>query len=257
MYDIRPHIKPKAPNTLKQNILKAIREQEAGTGSSLRIKRHEHPNHRRMGLYAASALLAIMLAYSLWPTENDDGPGRLTQATQEHIEKTPSGIKHATQAASLPFNPSKAETARSKKPLRLHTPKQGRTHPLEEEHMPLICQNAPDMLAKHNERHQASNEHRGNEQSETNATASPPEEPVNEQPITEYLTDKEKTLIEEFRKKEYHVRAFLADELIQASERQARLLQSHSSYRIGYRPRPKNIKQAIHSKSDKPKSLPI
>ncbi|MBR1468894.1 MAG: hypothetical protein IJ605_02110 [Prevotella sp.] len=64
MKELSPKIKPKAPASLKENVLKAVREQEIAAPG-----RKKTPVAALRWLSAAAVLLVGILTFALWPTE--------------------------------------------------------------------------------------------------------------------------------------------------------------------------------------------
>lgn len=224
---LRPRIKPKAPASLKQNVLQAI-EHESPAQS-----RPQHAARRISAWWAAAAVLLIgVLTFALWPKEKDSQipsqAHRMQVAMQNpHEEKVQSGS---------PLSP--------KGEAKVSEDKNGRP-------VPLVASSSQSTQEEETTNLQPVLE------SEETTSLQPvleSEETMNHPPIheesVESLTPYEQQLLANFEANRDFVNACLAEEFAQVRFMQQRLGQSTQQYLQQYREVQQRITEQIREDID-------
>ena len=196
MEELRPKIKPKAPASLKKNVLKAIQQEEKPTKKVRHISWH--------WFSAAAVILAGILTFALWQPEKE------SQSQQEIVVKKLPNIHQKerqlenTHISILPPAPKKILAKR-------HHPKKmkkttGKPLTIKE----IIPMNDID-------------------DKEEISPILPNDIPIVEKPQPTF-TAYERQLLENLEKNRYLVRACLAEELFQASVKQSKIAEIRNSY---------------------------
>ena len=196
MEELRPKIKPKAPASLKKNVMKAIQQDDKPT------KQVRHISWRWFS--AAAVILAGILTFVLWQPEKDSlSQGAIKEAKLPNIHQKEKPLEN-THISILPPAPKKILAKRH------HPKKMKKTtcKPLtnkeiipvnniddKEEISPILTNNIP----------------------------------IVEKPQPTF-TAYEKQLLENLEKNRYLVRACLAEELFQASVKQSKIAEIRNSY---------------------------
>lgn len=224
---LRPRIKPKAPASLKQNVLQAIEHDPPAQS------RPQHAARRISAWWAAAAVLLIgVLTFALWPKEKDSlipsQAHRMQVAMQNpHEEKVQSGS---------PLSP--------KGEAKVSEDKNGRP-------VPLVASSSQSTQEKETTNLQPVLE------SEETTNLQPvleSEETMNHPPIheesVESLTPYEQQLLANFETNRDFVNACLAEEFAQVRFMQQRLGQSTQQYLQQYRELQQRITEQIREDID-------
>ena len=212
---LRPRIKPKAPASLKQNVLQAIEHDPPAQS------RPQHAARRISAWWAAAAVLLIgVLTFALWPKEKDSlipsKANRMQVAMQNpHEEKVQSGS---------PLSP-KGET-------KVSEDKNGRP-------VPLVASSSQSTQEEETTNLQPV--------LESEETMNHP--PIHEESI-EALTPYEQQLLANFEANRDFVNACLAEEFAQVRFMQRRLGQSTQQYLQQYREVQQRITEQIREDID-------
>lgn len=196
MEELRPKIKPKAPASLKKNVLKAIQQEDKP------IKKVHHISWRWFS--AAAIILAGILTFALWQPEKESLSQREITETKLPITNHEEKQLENTHISVLPPAPKKTLAKRH------HPKKMKKTiyKPLTNKEIVLVN----DVDAK-----------------EEISPILPNDIPIEEkaEPI---FTAYERQLLENLEKNRYLVRACLAEELFQASVKQSKIMEISNSY---------------------------
>lgn len=224
---LRPRIKPKAPASLKQNVLQAI-EHESPAQS-----RPQHAARRISAWWAAAAVLLIgVLTFALWPKEKDSlipsQAHRMQVAIQNpHEEKVQSGS---------PLSP--------KGEAKVSEDKNGRPVPLVASSSQSTQEEETTNLQPVLESEETTNLQPVLESEETMNHS-----PIHEESI-EALTPYEQQLLANFEANRDFVNACLAEEFAQVRFMQQRLGQSTQQYLQQYREVQQRITEQIREDID-------
>lgn len=212
---LRPRIKPKAPASLKQNVLQAIEHDPPAQS------RPQHAARRISAWWAAAAVLLIgVLTFALWPKEKDSlipsQAHRMQVAMQNpHEEKVQSGS---------PLSP--------KGEAKVSEDKNGRP-------VPLVASSSQSTQEEETTNLQPVLESEG--------TMNHP--PIHEESV-ESLTPYEQQLLANFEANRDFVNACLAEEFAQVRFMQQRLGQSTQQYLQQYRELQQRITEQIREDID-------
>ena len=196
MEELRPKIKPKAPASLKNNVLKAIQQDDKPT------KQVRHISWRWFS--AAAVILAGILTFALWQPEKDSlsqGAIKETKLPNIHQKEKPLENTHNT---ILPHAPNKILDKRQ------HPQKMKKTIDNTLTNKEIIPVNNMD-------------------NKEEFAPILPKDIPIVEKPQSTF-TAYERQLLENLERNRYLVRACLAEELFQASVKQSKIAEIRNSY---------------------------
>lgn len=196
MEELRPKIKPKAPASLKKNVLKAIQQDDKPT------KQVRHISWRWFS--AAAVILAGILTFALWQPEKDSlSQGAIKEAKLPNIHQKERQLEN-THISILPPAPKKILAKRH------HPQKMKKTIDKSLTNKEIIPVNNIDDKEK----------------------ISPilsNDIPIVEKPQSTF-TAYERQLLENLEKNRYLVRACLAEELFQASVKQSKIAEIRNSY---------------------------
>ena len=196
MEELRPKIKPKAPASLKKNVLKAIQQEDKP------IKQVHHISWRWFS--AAAFILAGILTFALWQPEKESLSQRENTETKLPITNHKEKQLENTHISILPPAPKKTLAKRH------HPKKMKKTtyKPLTNKEIALVN----DVDAK-----------------EEITPILPNDIPITEKTKPTF-TAYERQLLENLEKNRYLVRACLAEELFQASVKQSKIAEISNSY---------------------------
>ena len=196
MEELRPKIKPKAPVSLKNNVLKAIQQDDKPT------KQVRHIPWRWFS--AAAVILAGILTFALWQPEKDSLSQRdIKEAKLPNIHQKEKPLEN-THISTLPPTPKKLLAKR-------HHPKKIKKttcKPLTNKEI-ILVNNIDDK--------------------EEISPILLKDIPIVEKPQSTF-TAYERQLLENLEKNRYLVRACLAEELFQASVKQSKIAEIRNSY---------------------------
>lgn len=196
MEELRPKIKPKAPASLKNNVLKAIQLDDKPT------KQVRHISWRWFS--AAAIILAGILTFALWQPEKDSlSQGAIKEAKLPNIHQKENQLEN-THISILPPTPKKILTKRH------HPQKMKKTTCKPLTNKDIIPVNNID------------------DKKEISPILSN-DIPIVEKPQPTF-TAYERQLLENLEKNRYLVRACLAEELFQASVKQSKIAEIRNSY---------------------------
>ena len=224
---LRPRIKPKAPASLKQNVLQAIEHDPPAQS------RPQHAARRISAWWAAAAVLLIgVLTFALWPQEKDSlipsQAHRMQVAMQNpHEEKVQSGS---------PLSP--------KGEAKVSEDKNGRLVPLVASSSQSTQEEETTNLQPVLESEETTNLQPVLESEETMNHS-----PIHEESI-EALTPYEQQLLANFETHRDFVNAYLAEEFAQVRFMQQRLGQSTQQYLQQYREVQQRITEQIREDID-------
>jgi hypothetical protein len=224
---LRPRIKPKAPASLKQNVLQAIEHDPPAQS------RPQHAARRISAWWAAAAVLLIgVLTFALWPKEKDSlipsKANRMQVAMQNpHEEKVQSGS---------PLSP--------KGEAKVSEDKNGRPVPLVASSSQSTQEEETTNLQPVLESEETTNLQPVLESEETMNHS-----PIHEESI-EALTPYEQQLLANFEANRDFVNACLAEEFAQVRFMQQRLGQSTQQYLQQYREVQQRITEQIREDID-------
>lgn len=196
MEELRPKIKPKAPASLKKNVLKAIQQEDKP------IKQVHHIYWRWFS--AAAFILAGILTFALWQPEKESLSQREITETKLPITNHKEKQLENTHFSILPPVPKKTLAKRH------HPKKMKKTtyKPLTNKEIALVN----NIDAK-----------------EEISPILPNDIPIEEKAEPTF-TAYERQLLENLEKNRYLVRACLAEELFQASVKQSKIAEISNSY---------------------------
>ncbi|MBQ5578762.1 MAG: hypothetical protein IIT40_07960 [Prevotella sp.] len=196
MEELRPKIKPKAPTSLKKNVLKAIQQDDKPT------KQVRHISWRWFS--AAAVILAGILTFALWQPEKDSlSQGAIKETKLPNIHQKDKQLEN-THISILPPMPKKILA-------KLHHPKKMKKttdKPLTNKEI-IPVNNIDDK--------------------EEISPILSNDIPIVEKPQSTF-TAYERQLLENLEKNRYLVRACLAEELFQASVKQSKIAEIRNSY---------------------------
>lgn len=196
MEELRPKIKPKAPASLKKNVLKAIQQDDKPT------KQVRHISWRWFS--AAAVILAGILTFALWQPEKESLSQReIKEAKLPNIHQKDKPLEN-THISILPPMPKKILAKRH------HPQKMKKTIDKSLTNKEIIPVNNID------------------DKEEISPILSN-DIPIVEKPQPTF-TAYERQLLENLEKKRYLVRACLAEELFQASVKQSKIAEIRNSY---------------------------
>ncbi|MBQ2129897.1 MAG: hypothetical protein II431_00990 [Prevotella sp.] len=196
MEELRPKIKPKAPASLKKNVLKAIQQDDKP------IKQVRHISWRWFS--AAAVIIAGILTFALWQPKKDSLSQReITETKLPNIHQKEKQLEN-THISILPPAPKKILA-------KLHHPqKMKKTIDKSLTNKEIIPVNNIDDI-------------------EELSPILPNDIPIVEKPQPTF-TAYERQLLENLEKNRYLVRACLAEELFQASVKQSKIAEIRNSY---------------------------
>ena len=196
MEELRPKIKPKAPASLKKNVLKAIQQDDKPT------KQVRHISWRWFS--AAAVILAGILTFALWQPEKDSlSQGAIKEAKLPNIHQKEKQLEN-THISILPPTSKKILAKRH------HPQKMKKTIDKSLTNKEIIPVNNID------------------DKEEISPILSN-DIPIVEKPQPTF-TAYERQLLENLEKNRYLVRACLAEELFQASVKQSKIAEIRNSY---------------------------
>ena len=196
MEELRPKIKPKAPASLKKNVLKAIQQDDKPT------KQVRHISWRWFS--AAAVILAGILTFALWQPEKDSlSQGAIKEAKLPNIHQKDKQLEN-THISILPPTPKIILAKRH------HPQKMKKTIDKSLTNKEIIPVNNID-------------------DKEEISPILPNDIPIVEKPQSTF-TAYERQLLENLEKNRYLVRACLAEELFQASVKQSKIAEIRNSY---------------------------
>lgn len=196
MEELRPKIKPKAPASLKKNVLKAIQQDDKPT------KQVRHISWRWFS--AAAVILAGILTFALWQPEKDSlSQGAIKETKLPNIHQKDKQLEN-THISILPHTPKKILAKRH------HPQKMKKTIDKSLTNKEIIPVNNID------------------DKEEISPILSN-DIPIVEKPQLTF-TAYERQLLENLEKNRYLVRACLAEELFQASVKQSKIAEIRNSY---------------------------
>ena len=196
MEELRPKIKPKAPASLKKNVLKAIQQDDKPT------KQVRHISWRWFS--AAAVILAGILTFALWQPEKESlSQCEITVTKLPNIHQKDKQLEN-THISILPPMPKKILAKRH------HPQKMKKTMDKPLTNKEIIPVNNID------------------DKKEISPIL-PKDIPIVEKPQPTF-TAYERQLLENLEKNRYLVRACLAEELFQASVKQSKIAEIRNSY---------------------------
>ena len=196
MEELRPKIKPKAPASLKKNVLKAIQQDDKP------IKQVRHISWRWFS--AAAVILAGILTFALWQPEKESlSQGAIKEAKLPNIHQKDKQLEN-THISILPPTPKKI---------------------LAKRHHPQKMKKTIDKPLTNKEITPINNI---DDKEEISPILSN-DIPIVEKPQSTF-TAYERQLLENLEKNRYLVRACLAEELFQASVKQSKIAEIRNSY---------------------------
>jgi hypothetical protein len=196
MEELRPKIKPKAPASLKKNVLKAIQQDDKPT------KQVRHISWRWFS--AAAVILVGILTFALWQPEKESlSQGAIKEAKFPNIHQKDKQLEN-THISILPPTPKKI---------------------LAKRHQPKKMKKTIDKPLTNKEIIPTNNM----DDKEEISPILPNDIPIVEKPQPTFTTY-ERQLLENLEKNRYLVRACLAEELFQASVKQSKIAEIRNSY---------------------------
>ena len=196
MEELRPKIKPKAPASLKKNVLKAIQQDDKPTKQVRHISWH--------WFSAAAVILAGILTFALWQPEKDSlSQGAIKEAKLPNIHQKEKQLEN-THISILPPTSKKILAKRH------HPQKMKKTIDKSLTNKEIILVNNID-------------------DKEEISPILPNDIPILEKAQPTF-TAYERQLLENLEKNRYLVRACLAEELFQASVKQSKIAEIRNSY---------------------------
>lgn len=224
---LRPRIKPKAPASLKQNVLQAIEHDPPAQS------RPQHAARRISAWWAAAAVLLIgVLTFALWPKEKDSlipsQAHRMQVAMQNpHEEKVQSG------SPLSPIGEAKVSEDKNGRPVPLVASSSQSTQEEETTNLQPVLES----------------EETTNLQPVLESEETMNHSPIHEESI-EALTPYEQQLLANFEANRDFVNACLAEEFAQVRFMQQRLGQSTQQYLKQYREVQQRITEQIREDID-------
>lgn len=214
---LRPRIKPKAPASLKQNVLQAIEDE------SIAQSRAQHAARRISAWWAAAAVLLIsVLTFALWPKEKE--PQILLHANGRQVAMQHPHPQESKAQSDSPLSP--------KRVAKVGGDKNGRP-------VPLVASSSQSIQEEETTNLQPVLESEG--------TMNHP--PIHEVSV-EALTPYEQQLLANFEANRDFVNACLAEEFAQVRFMQQRLGQSTQQYLQQYLDLQQRITEQIREDID-------